>query len=74
MIYIQQAATGKWLDEHCGWIPEQREAKCFRSTVEALDFCLAHRLTGIQVVLCFADPKFNITIQVTPRYEGAPDG
>ncbi len=65
-IYIQQTTTGQWLSERCVWVPTQREAKSFPSTVDALDFCLANHITGAQVVLCFADSRFNISIPMAP--------
>lgn len=63
-IFIQQATTGQWLNEQGAWVAEQRQAKVFDCTVEALDYCRNHRISDAQLDFVFADPQFNFVIPV----------
>jgi len=42
------------------WAPEPAMAKDFLSSTAAIEFCLQHKLVGVQIVLKFADQKHDI--------------
>lgn len=67
-ILLQQKETGLYFTEdglwgHCG------EAKNFISSTTALDYCLAHKIPSVQLVLKFDDQPYDIVWPVVSNPE-----
>ena len=52
-VLVQNSVTRIFLGEGCIWLSSEVEAKAFRTSVEAADFCFTNKLDGVQVVLHF---------------------
>jgi len=44
------------------WVKAENEARDFSSSINAIDFCIQNRISGVEIVLSFADPRFNIRL------------
>ena len=71
-IVLQQKETGLYLTGQQTWSPESVQALEFVSSTAALDFCAAHQLTGVQLVLRFADQRYDIVLPITPQMGSNP--
>jgi hypothetical protein len=65
-ILLQQRDTGLYLEAADAWTADATEATDFVSSTAALDFCAAHRLTGVQIVLKFDQEKHEIVLPTLP--------
>ena len=70
-VLIQQIRGGLFINPAGQWTARCEEAMDFRNATEALDVCLLNRLRGVQIVLKFYDPIFDLALPVTtiPRSE-----
>ena len=44
------------------WVAGESEARDFSSSIHAIDFCMEHRIFGVEIILSFTDPRFNIRL------------
>jgi hypothetical protein len=65
-ILLQQIDTLSYYTESGEWSPAGSEAKDFPNSTTAIDFCLATKLYGVQLVLKFPEEKQEIVIPVFP--------
>ena len=63
-IFVRQKQTLKFLDQQCVWVDSFAEARTFKSTWEACDFCLKHSFHKAEVVMRMGDPTYDITLDV----------
>ena len=68
-ILLQQKETGLYFKDVGAWVPHGAEAMDFVSSTAAIDFCVANRLTRVQVVLKFDEQKYDIVLPVRPGGE-----
>ena len=61
-ILLQQKDSGLYFKELGGWTSDAAEANDFLSSTRAIDFCLAHRLTGVHLVLKFDEQLYDIVL------------
>jgi hypothetical protein len=70
-ILIQQKETGLYFKDINAWTKEPGEAMDFLSSTTATDFCVTNRISGVQLVLKFAEQHYDIVLPVlagkTPR-------
>lgn len=50
-VLIQQAETGLYYKDPQTWVPSEREARQFNSSIEAIDFCHRQHIGGGVVIL-----------------------
>ncbi len=67
-IVLQETRTGRYLKELDAWSADSAEAKDFVSSTTAFDFCMAHHITGVQVVLKFDEEKYDIVLPMLPPH------
>ena len=67
-ILLQQKATGLYFQDIETWSAECEEAMDFVSSTAAIDFCAANKLTGVQMVLKFAEERYDIVLPVPARH------
>ncbi len=65
-IVLQETGTGRYLRDLDSWSEDSSEAKDFVSSTTAFDFCLAHHITAVQVVLKFDEEKYDIVLPMLP--------
>jgi hypothetical protein len=52
------------------WVPEAAEAMDFVSSSAAIDFCVINKLSGVHLVLKFAEEKCDIVMPVVADQQG----
>lgn len=75
-ICLQQKETGLYFKDIDGWVRDSADAMDFVSSTAAIDFCVANRLSGVQLVLKFQEEKYDIVLPVLPpsAYHGPRPG
>ena len=67
-ILLQEKATSLYFKDVGNWTPEPAEAMDFLSSTKAIDFCVANKIAGVQLVLNFEDQLHDIVLpMVTDR-------
>jgi hypothetical protein len=63
-ILIQRKDTGLYFKDIDAWVRSGSEAMDFLSSSAAIDFCVANKLSNIQLVLNFEEHRYDIVIPV----------
>ena len=63
-ILLQQKGTGLYFRDIGAWSRDSLEAMDFVSSTSAIDFCVANKLSDLQLVLKFDDQKCDIVMPV----------
>ena len=66
-ILLQQKDTGLYFKDIDAWTRQRAEAMDFVSSTAAIDFCVANKLTDVQLVLKFEEHQYDIVLPVQPR-------
>jgi len=67
-ILLQQKETGLYVKDVDAWAREPIEAMDFVSSTKAIDFCVTHKISGVQLVLKFEEHLHDIVLpMVTDR-------
>ena len=61
-ILVQQKETGLYFRDIGSWVPNGLEAMDFVSSTAAIDFCMANKLSNVQLVLKFTEEKCDIVM------------
>ncbi len=61
-ILLQHRDTGLYFADIDSWIADPAEAMDFVSSTQALEFCALNKLDMVQIVLKFADEKYEIVL------------
>lgn len=61
-ILLQHKDTGLYFGDINSWCADASEAADFVSSTQAIEFCSAHKLGAVQVVLKFEDEKYEIVL------------
>lgn len=72
-ILVQQKESGLYFKDIASWVEGPAEAMDFLSSTSAIDFCVANKLTGVQLVLKFDEEKCDIVMPVRPMGHRATD-
>lgn len=65
-ILIQQKETGLYFKDVGAWVADAAAAVDFLSSTQAIEFCGANGITGVQLVLKFDDHIYDIVLPVMP--------
>ncbi len=68
-ILLQQKKTGLYFKDIGAWVRNSSEAMDFVSSTAAIDFCVANKLAGLQMVLKFEEQKYDIVLPVQAAEE-----
>ena len=68
-ILLQQKNTGLFFRDIDRWVSASSEAMDFVSSSAAIDFCVANRLAGLQLVFKFEDQPYEIVCQLSVAAE-----
>jgi len=65
-ILLQQKETGLYVKDAGAWAREPGEAMDFISSTKAIDFCVTHKIAGVQLVLKFEEHLHDIVLRMVP--------
>ena len=68
-VLLQQTTTGFFVGAAAPLVLEQKEARIFGGSLEAIDYCVAEGIQDVEVVLKFSESKYDIRL----RPFGAPE-
>ena len=63
-ILLQHKNTGLYFSELGAWTDVPADAMDFVSSTKAIDFCVANRISGVQLVLKFEQQLHEIVLPV----------
>jgi len=71
-ILLQQKETGLYVKDVGAWTREPAGAMDFVSSTRAIDFCVANKITDVQLVLKFDEQLHDIVLPMVSdrRYHG----
>ncbi len=72
-IFVQQKETGLYFKDIESWTGDTSEAMDFLSSTSAIDFCVANRISEVQLVLKFDEEKCDIVMPVMSKGHAAVD-
>jgi hypothetical protein len=71
-ILVQQKETGLYLKNLDSWDRHGSEAKDFMTSTNAINFCVANKLSGVNVVLKFEEEPYEFVWPVLAARESRP--
>lgn len=71
-ILLQHKTTGHYLTESGSWSADTLEAMSFLSSTSAIDYCLAHEISGVQIVLKFQEQHYDIVLPMIADHRRSP--
>jgi hypothetical protein len=72
-ILLQAKETGLYFKGIDSWTPVPADAVDFLSSTKAIDFCVTHKISDVQLVLKFEDQLHDIVLpMVTDRRHHGP--
>jgi hypothetical protein len=63
-ILLQQKDSGLYFRDIGTWDPDPSLAMDFLSSTSAIDFCVANKVNGVQLVLKFEEQRYDIVLPV----------
>lgn len=67
-ILLQQKETGHYFKEAGAWTREPGEGMDFISSTRAIEYCVANKISDVQLVLKFEEEHYDIVLpMVTDR-------
>jgi hypothetical protein len=63
-ILLQQKDTGLYFRDIDSWDSDPFEAMDFLSSTTAIDFCVANKISNVQLVLKFDEQRYDIVLPV----------
>jgi len=73
-VVIQSTRTLHFLRDDCSWATCAAEASAFSSSIKALDFCVRHKLTDVQIVLHFENASPDVILPVEEDWANLKQG
>ncbi len=71
-VLLQQKDSGLYLQDLNSWTRRSSDARDFLSSTAAIDFCLAHSISGVQLVLKFEEQRYDIVMALLPQAAAHP--
>lgn len=71
-VLLQHKASGLYLKEHGVTTDDCAEALDFLSSTQAIEFCAARKITGMQIVLRFDEQHFDIVLPMAMNVRRHP--
>ena len=66
-VILQDTSTNLFYQGGVEWGVESATAHDFGSSLNAIDFCLENQFRHGEIVLCFANPIYNIRLSASPE-------
>ena len=67
-VLLQHKESGLYLKEVGVTTRDRAEAMDFLSSTQAIEYCSAHRITGVQIVLRFDEQHFDIVLPMVMNH------
>jgi hypothetical protein len=61
-VILQERATELYFQGEGQWVKDASEAFNFGNSLEAIDYCVTRQISGVEIVLKFADPRYDIRL------------
>ena len=61
-VVLRNMRTGLYVQEGGSWTPDVMLAQVFRHSAEAMDTARDGGLKGLEVLLVFEEPQYNVTL------------
>jgi hypothetical protein len=71
-VLLQHKMSLEYLKDDFRWTRSCEEAINLGTSLQALDFCQRHNLSETQVVLKFADSRYDIVLQAPAIHKNPP--
>jgi hypothetical protein len=72
-ILLQQKDSGLYFRDIESWDPNPFEAMDFLSSTAAIDFCVANKISNVQLVLKFEEQRYDIVMPVQIQTSEPPE-
>ena len=72
-ILLQQKDTGLYFKDINSWDADPFEAMDFLSSTMAIDFCVANKISNVQLVLKFDEQRYDIVMPVQIQSSEPPE-
>ena len=69
-ILLQQKDSGLYFKDINSWDADPFEAMDFLSSTMAIDFCVANKISNVQLVLKFDEHRYDIVLPVQTHLDG----
>jgi hypothetical protein len=69
-ILLQQKENGLYFKDIGAWDADPTEAMDFLSSTSAIDFCVANKISDVQIVLKFEEQRYDIVLPVLTQHSG----
>ena len=70
-VLLQQKNSGLFLKKEGVWTGNAAEASDFVSSSQAIDYCVSHHLSDLQLVLKFDEQNYDIVLEMAARARNA---
>ena len=72
-ILLQQKESGLYFCDIDLWDPDPAQAMDFLSSTSAIDFCVANKISHVQLVLKFEEQRYDIVLPVLIQPNDSPE-
>lgn len=69
-ILLQQKESGLYFKDIGAWDLDPAQAMDFLSSTSAIDFCVANKISHVQLVLKFEEQRYDIVLPVLIQNDG----
>ncbi len=66
-VFLQNVKTGLLFRDLGEWTDDNEKARAFPNSLIALDFCNLKQLDGIQILLRFDQPRYDVRLPFLAR-------
>lgn len=71
-ILIQKTGSGQFYKHPNEWVGDKGKATAFPNTLDAWGFCALHQLSGINLLMDFGEPRFDVPLFMPSCSEPSP--
>lgn len=71
-ILLQEINNGLYFKENGVWTRDAVEGMDFLSSTKAIEYCMAHRISGVQLVLKFDEQLYDIVLPLAAERQLHP--
>ncbi len=71
-VLLQHKASGLYLKDVGFTTPSAADAMDFLSSTQAIEFCAAHKIVGMQIVLRFDEQHYDIVLPMMAERYSTP--
>ncbi len=65
-ILLQHVDTKMFLGDGLHWVREKDQAKDFKNSAEAIQFCVQNQIENAEIILAFQDSQYDVRLKSSP--------